>query len=286
MEGLFDNAERLDASRYVHKHVLDLHNMPLMTRELAQRMAVAVVSSMHKHDCFCGCCMTVSVFAIDLILKIFDTILGRQLCGNLDPISFSTTSFPPALADKSFAFTSGVLPKIVARLNVLPKQLVWAPQSHTVYHEDQRLAIRNLLLCWSHLQGQPQTLGCVPVEIMFMIYERVCRPPYVFHRRCHGCSKLSPDLKRCGSCKQVLYCSRECQKKSYSEHSKPCTAYLEKYSDVKSKKQKPDFMNVLMGQLMNQLGVKPIARADKIYRKRVVLFYGEPTNFLKELQKK
>jgi hypothetical protein len=95
MEGLFDNAERrLDPSQFVHKHVLDLHNMPLMTRELAQRMAVAVVSSMHKHDCVCGCCITISIFAIDLVQKMFDTILGRQLCGNLDPISFSTTSFP------------------------------------------------------------------------------------------------------------------------------------------------------------------------------------------------
>jgi hypothetical protein len=40
-----------------------------------------------------------------------------------------------------------------------------------------------------------------------------------------GCGvKLAPEAKRCGRCRRIAYCSRECQKVHWSEHKKNCVA--------------------------------------------------------------
>lgn len=38
--------------------------------------------------------------------------------------------------------------------------------------------------------------------------------------RCHACDKLCDDLKLCGRCRVVTYCSVECQKRDWSQHKK------------------------------------------------------------------
>lgn len=43
---------------------------------------------------------------------------------------------------------------------------------------------------------------------------------------CHGCNKGTylNILKKCGTCKDVSYCSRECQKADWKEHKPKCCA--------------------------------------------------------------
>lgn len=39
---------------------------------------------------------------------------------------------------------------------------------------------------------------------------------------CKVCLKTGKDVKRCGRCQRVYYCSRECQKSDWSEHKVDC----------------------------------------------------------------
>ena len=41
-------------------------------------------------------------------------------------------------------------------------------------------------------------------------------------RKCSGCGKEKTGLKPCGSCRQVWYCEKECQKKSWPTHKALC----------------------------------------------------------------
>ena len=42
--------------------------------------------------------------------------------------------------------------------------------------------------------------------------------------KCDCCSKYSPDIKKCTRCKEVQYCSKECQTKHWPVHSSSCKA--------------------------------------------------------------
>jgi len=270
MEGAaFPHVEQIFPSQYVQQHVVNLRNMPLLTRELARRMSAVVVKALDD----CGGAnegddgINLVPFAAALVHMMFDTILGRQLCGNFEPICFTTTTFPPALSSVSVSFSSLLVPKVVARLNALPKDLEWRPQLHAVFHEDQQLAVWTLCLCWHHLQGRPG-LGQVPSEILHAIFRYVCRPPFFFHKRCYGCSKLSPDLKRCGRCKQVFYCSQTCQKNTHSRHSGLCAASF-------AQKTQP-----ILNEFMDQFGVNVVAGADLPYREHTLLLYGKATCYV------
>ena len=41
-------------------------------------------------------------------------------------------------------------------------------------------------------------------------------------RKCSGCGKENIGMKTCGSCRQVWYCDKECQKKSWPMHKHLC----------------------------------------------------------------
>jgi hypothetical protein len=40
--------------------------------------------------------------------------------------------------------------------------------------------------------------------------------------RCDHCKKTPKDLMKCGRCKQVFYCDRDCQKAQWSTHKQVC----------------------------------------------------------------
>nr|GAT49254.1 predicted protein [Mycena chlorophos] len=43
---------------------------------------------------------------------------------------------------------------------------------------------------------------------------------------CFVCKEPGEDLKRCGKCKMVSYCSRECQKRDWANHKAVCFKYM------------------------------------------------------------
>ncbi|MES1921737.1 hypothetical protein MHBO_003266 [Bonamia ostreae] len=42
-------------------------------------------------------------------------------------------------------------------------------------------------------------------------------------KSCDKCKKNTEKLKKCGACKKVEYCSRECQKSDWENHKKICS---------------------------------------------------------------
>jgi hypothetical protein len=44
---------------------------------------------------------------------------------------------------------------------------------------------------------------------------------------CASCKRIAINLKRCGRCRTVVYCSVECQRSNWAQHKKVC-AYVEK----------------------------------------------------------
>jgi len=72
--------------------------------------------------------------------------------------------------------------------------------------------------------AQIHPLGCVPMEVpefqgdLEKALNEVLKPLIA---RCTVCDKVG-DIKVCSSCKELLYCSSECQKKDWPEHKKVC----------------------------------------------------------------
>jgi hypothetical protein len=48
--------------------------------------------------------------------------------------------------------------------------------------------------------------------------------PYYSYRICHACKEVMPlvALQKCGRCKRVFYCDRECQRKDWLYHKQTC----------------------------------------------------------------
>ena len=59
-------------------------------------------------------------------------------------------------------------------------------------------------------------------------------------RKCSGCGKKKIGLKACGSCSQVWYCDKECQKKSWPTHKAYCQQVTKTISDL-SRELKSEF---------------------------------------------
>lgn len=44
----------------------------------------------------------------------------------------------------------------------------------------------------------------------------------VLERICERCEKTGQSFPRCSRCKEVYYCSQDCQRKDWSKHKKEC----------------------------------------------------------------
>ena len=72
---------------------------------------------------------------------------------------------------------------------------------------------------------------------------------------CQTCKQVPENgkLLKCGGCKSVSYCSKECQKTDWSHHKSECTALLIQYESqkAKEKKQDPYSYESIMDDIMN-----------------------------------
>lgn len=76
--------------------------------------------------------------------------------------------------------------------------------------------------------------------------------PLTIKNACSYCRVRSPDLKKCGRCKCLYYCSRECQKKDWSKHKTNC--YTEETGvDVKVRELEEIIANATKNGMMEQL---------------------------------
>lgn len=78
---------------------------------------------------------------------------------------------------------------------------------------------------------------------------------------CDACHK--PDsVKRCGNCKQVFYCSVECQKKSWPDHKITCgLSYTKYFAECKELLQAEDF------EIIKKLGEGNFTEIFKVVHK-------------------
>ena len=57
------------------------------------------------------------------------------------------------------------------------------------------------------------------------IFDRVANEQSAVVPKCNSCNRLqtsSESFSKCGRCKEMFYCGRECQKKGWSSHRSNC----------------------------------------------------------------
>lgn len=107
----------------------------------------------------------------------------------------------------------------------------WTPENHQLgmHGQDIKMEVYQTMLCWS-LGGAECALSVLPVEVLFAIFDWVCRPPFKMLKRCFRCNSLHKP-KKCSKCKLVFFCSVECQRASNDSHKRFCTDVSNKVYD-------------------------------------------------------
>ncbi|KAK8803213.1 hypothetical protein WA158_000907 [Blastocystis sp. Blastoise] len=89
-------------------------------------------------------------------------------------------------------------------------------------------------------------------------------------QRCHFCYKVCPSLKLCGKCRQVGYCSRECQIADWKNHKQECPILCE-HKDISLDQDMFNVFKIVVniinernGDISNQ---EEIAKIDNEYIK-------------------
>ncbi len=71
------------------------------------------------------------------------------------------------------------------------------------------------------LDGLPKTMKDLVDGNAEMNKEQTDKLHYYLRFQCAVC-KIHGATKKCGRCKKIRYCSKECQKKHWTEHKKTC----------------------------------------------------------------
>ena len=119
----------------------------------------------------------------------------------------------------------------------------------------------------------------LPNEIMFHIFDYICRPPFYFYRKCSGvgCGKIAKEtekLLRCSFCKHVYYCNQSCQKSDYKKHAQCCKTYVES--------QKPKHKKTVIQSFNSHFGCNVVVDEDKKYENLAILLCG-PQKIAKDM---
>lgn len=157
--------------------------------------------------------------ALRVSKEMLVAITGAQLLdGEEGAITFKTSSLP-LLADNA-RFNDLFAPKLSECLDDY-RYLSWSTKTHLLFHEDQQLAVMEMLRCWTN---RPDSLiASVPKETLFDIFRWVCSPPFSpLLRRCFQCNKVTENMSRCTNCKVARFCSVECQREAWPVHRIAC----------------------------------------------------------------
>ena len=96
------------------------------------------------------------------------------------------------------------------KLEILDKSVCRVWSSHHI-KSGEELTIDYLQFCGSHSRLERKNRL---IKFGFLCHCESCRG------RCHTCDLPSENLKLCGNCRSVSYCSVECQKRDWSVHKK------------------------------------------------------------------
>lgn len=105
-----------------------------------------------------------------------------------------------------------------------PNHLIRVASGFTILHVCKRCTEKNVYSC--HTCYRPDaTASKFDANICAMVAgcknKKRCIPSP--DRRCHSCSIPLDIVRKCGRCREVIYCSRECQRYDWVDHRDSCT---------------------------------------------------------------
>lgn len=253
---------------YERTHVVGLRGLPLITPRLRVELTLKLCERLYRffeeHPCSCQqrcdncggegrevCPARVKHLSGAMMVSksVLIAVCGAQLLQGEDGVvTFKTSSFPPLVESNAVCCFNDMFTAHLLEFLERFRWLTWKPESriHTLFHQDQQLWVLETVKCW-HV-GETRELDgsgiwSLPLEVLFNVLRWVCRPPFVYLRRCLHCNKIDPSAKRCSGCKTVHFCGRECQAAAWPKHKEACQA------DVKRRRTQPrgaDMVDMIM----------------------------------------
>jgi hypothetical protein len=78
------------------------------------------------------------------------------------------------------------------------------------------------LTCWCARKRNDVLLQLLPAEVLFKVFDWICKPPFVWMKRCFECGVVKSDMQRCSSCKVVHFCDVACLRAAWPSHKEAC----------------------------------------------------------------
>lgn len=217
----------VQTSDFDDENIFDLTSVPIMTPTITKQIFKDFIENMSilskESEKFALINDHVLRHCKSLLLTMSEAVYGAQLLKQ-QQITFTTSKLPVFHEASLKALCTYRFSPIITTEMLKFGNMIWRPQTHGFFHIDQRMWVYELLKCWE-ITTSYTPLHTIPRELLFAIFDWICRPPWIWLRRCFTCGKTDRMLKRCSHCKVAYFCDQVCQKQGYKKHSSQNTTH-------------------------------------------------------------